>query len=270
MCLSPAGKKKGSLFEQIGSGDFNRRSVPAKNSFLLDFLFDRGNSSRLLTQTKHGLFFPSNEKSNRSIKANRGAAGGGGAACGAHCLPAPPSCSLFEQVWPCVSVNRYVWDKLQVSYCSGHILRPEARCNSISVGLGSSSAAAASHPPPPPLLSPSTPSCFVLWLPFIASAPEGGTFRKDNRPGFQGQAGSGRRERRKRRGRKKRVCCFSWELKIMFGLRLVIYSVSMWDKMTTERNVYIQALLEPQDINLTRQTRHFQQYQVDLFHVSVV
>lgn len=159
VCLRQGKKKKtrGVYLSRSAVATLTASHVPAKNCFLLDFLFDRGNSSRLLTQTKHGLFFTSNEKSNRSIKANRGAAGGGGA-CGAPCLPA----LLFEQVWPCVRVNRRVLAKPQVSYCSGHILSPEARCNSISVGPGSSSAAG-SHPPPPPcpLLSPSTPSSFV-------------------------------------------------------------------------------------------------------------
>lgn len=92
------------------------------------------------------------------------------------CAPLP---LLFEQVWPCVRVNRYVLDKLQVSYCSGHILRPEARCNSISVGPGSPSATA-NHPPPPPppLLSPSTPSSFVLGCRLSPQRPKGGISKK--------------------------------------------------------------------------------------------
>lgn len=68
---------------------------------------------------------------------------------------------------------------------------PHPHRNSIGVGAG-----------------PSSP-CFVSGTPSMASAPGGGyrgNFREDNPPVFQGPAGSGRKQmRRKMRGRRVTV-----------------------------------------------------------------
>lgn len=172
MCLSPAGKK--SLFEQIGGGggDFNCQPCAGEKLFPSRLSVWQRKQQQVVNPK------PNMASSLRAMKSQTEAL---------KQTEEPPvvrrslfTCAhlplLFEQVWPCVRVNRCVLDKPQVSYCSGHILRPETRCNSISVGPGSSSVAA-SHPPPI-LLSPSTLSSFVPGRRLSPQRPKGGISEK--------------------------------------------------------------------------------------------